>query len=185
MKKSYKTKGVIEMNEEEFMNLSMKEKLRTVNKMLENEEIDHLKNVSEKVGIPYSAFTKIMRDNGNYQYNQTSKRYERLMSLEEYERYLQLGASDEDKSNETLKFLEEHLDELKKILLVHQNQLILDPEVYDPTYKTASKSFQVNVNIFEQFSELCSTQFPHLRQKDLVSQSLLDFVRRFQKTRSD
>lgn len=184
MKKSYKIKGVVQMNMEEFMNLSMNEKLKIVNKMLENEEKDHLKNVSERIGIPYPAFTKIMRDNGNFQYNQTSKKYEKLMSLEEYEQYLQLGANGVEKSNDTLNFLEEHLDELKKLLLVHQNQLILDPEVYDPSCKTASKSFQVNLDIFEQFTEVCSTQFPHLRQRDLVSQCLLDFVRRYRKTRS-
>ncbi|GIN59924.1 hypothetical protein J8TS2_42430 [Lederbergia ruris] len=173
------------MNQEEFMSLSMNEKLRTVNQMLEKEEKDHLKNASEKVGIPYSAFTKIMRDNGNYQYNQTSKRYEKLLSLEEYEQYLQVGTNKVEELNETLSFLEEHLDELKKLLVVHQNQLILDPVVYDPSCKTASKSFQVNVSIYDQFTELCSIQFPHLRQKDLVSQCLLDFVRKYQKTRSE
>ncbi|MFB6465427.1 hypothetical protein ACE38V_01285 [Cytobacillus sp. Hz8] len=73
------------MTSEEFMSLSMKDKLKTVNKMLEKEEKDHLKNFSEKVGIPYSDFTKIMMDN-DYQYNQTSKKYEKLMSLEEYEK---------------------------------------------------------------------------------------------------
>lgn len=170
------------MNPEEFMSLSMNEKLKTVNKMLKREEKDHLKNVSEKVGIPYSAFTKIMRDNGNYQYNQTSKRYEKLMSLEEFEQYLHIGTNKVKESNLTLSFLEEHLDELKKLLMIHQNQLILDPEVYDSSCKTASKSFQVNLNIYDQFTELCSIHFPHLRQKDLISQCLLDFVRKYQKT---
>lgn len=66
------------MNPDKFMNLPMKEKLNLVNKMLEKEEKDHLKNVSEKIGIPYSAFTKTMRDNGNFQYNQTTKKYENL-----------------------------------------------------------------------------------------------------------
>jgi hypothetical protein len=174
----------MQMNPEDFMSLSMKEKVKTANKMLEMEEEDHLKNVSRKVDIPYAAFTKIMRDNGNFQYNQTRKRYEKLMSMEEYEQYTQLGTNVVNESNETLKFLENHLNELKKLLVVHKNQLILDPEVYNPSCKTASKSFQVNVNIFEQFTELCSTQFPHLRQRDLVSQSLLDFVRRYQKTHS-
>lgn len=173
------------MNPEEFMSLSMEDKVKTANKLLETEEKDHLKNVSKVLGIPYPAFTKVMRDNGNYQYNQTSKRYEKLMSLEEYERYLQFGANNGDNSNETLNFLEAHLDELKTLLVVHQNPLILDPVVYDPSCKTTSKTFQVNLDIFDQFTKICSTQFPHLRQRDLVSQSLLDFVRKYQKTRSD
>ncbi len=170
------------MNPDEFMSLSINERLKTVNKMLEKEEKDHLRNVSKKAGIPYSAFTKIMRESGSYQYNQTSKKYEKLLSLEEYEQYLQLATNKADKTNETLSFLEEHLDELKKLLVIQQVQLILDPEVYDPTCSTVSKSFQVNGNIYNQFTELCSTQFPHLRQKDLVSQCLFDFVKKFQRT---
>jgi hypothetical protein len=140
-----------------------------------------LKNVSEMVGIPYPAFTKMMRDNGNYQYNQTSKQYEKIMSLDEYNQYLQMRKVEVKESNEALAFLEEHLNELKKLLITHQDQLILDSKVYDPSCKTASKSFQVNTTIFEQFTELCSTQFPHLRQRDLVSQCLLDFVRKYKK----
>jgi hypothetical protein len=172
----------MQMNFEEFMSLSMNEKLKTVNKLLQKEERDHLKNVSEKVGVPYTAFTKMMRDNGNYQYNQTNKQYEKIMSLDEYNQYLQMRKVEVKESNEALAFLEEHLHELKKLLIKHQDQLILDSEVYDPSYKTPSKSFQVNTTIFEQFTELCSIQFPHLRQRDLVSQCLLDFVRKYKKT---
>lgn len=184
-KKSYNVKEVMLMNPEEFMSLSIDDKVKTSNKMLAMEDKDHLKNVSKALGISYPAYTKIMRDNGNYQYNQTSKRYEKLMSIEEYEKYLQLEENSVERSNETLNFLEDHLADLKNLLAVQQNQLILDPEVYDPFCKTANKSFQVNVDIFEQFTELCSSQFPHLRQRDLVSQSLLDFVRRYQKTHSE
>ena len=175
------------MNPEKFMSLSMNEKLKTVNKMLEKEEKDHLKIVSEKVGIPYAAFTKIMRDNGNYQYNQTTKKYEKLMSLEEYGQYLQSGANKKEESyeNETLTFLEEHLNQLKELLVINHEHLILDPEIYDPSCKITSKSFQVNMDIYDQFTELCSVQFPHLRQRDIMSQCLLNFVRKYQKNHPD
>lgn len=169
------------MNPEEFMNLSIEEKLRVVNKMLKNEEKDHLKRVSERVGIPYSAFTKTMRNNGDYQYNQTSKKYEKLISLEEYEKYLHTATKKENESNETLDFIEKHLDGLKQLLEINPNQLILSPEVYDPSCSTTSKSFIVNADVYDQFTKLCATHYPHLRQRDLVSQSLLDFVRRYEK----
>lgn len=173
------------MDTNNFMDLSMNEKLKTVNKMLAKEDKEHLKNVSQRLSIPYSAFTKIMRDNGNYQYNQTSKRYEKLMDLTEYELYIGLKKGHNDSPNNTLHFLEEHLDELKQLLIIHKNQLILDPKVYDLACKTSSKSFQVNMNIYDQFTDLCSTRFPHLRQRDLVSQCLLDFVQKYGKTLSD
>lgn len=171
------------MNADQFMALSMNEKLKNVNKMLEKETKDHLKNVSEKLGISYSALAKIMRDSGNYQYNQTSKRYDRLMSLEEYEEFRQSTMYDNGITNEGLKFIEVHLDDLKELLWIHQNQLTLDPEIYDPSSKTINKSFQVNADVFKGFSELCSTQFPHLRQKDLLSQCLLDFTKKYENNR--
>lgn len=175
------------MTTEEFMGLSMNDKVRTVNKMLEKEEKDHLKKVSEKIGIPYSAFTKLMRDNGNFQYNQTTKKYEKLMSLEEYEVYIdsveKLDKS--DKPNETLRFLERHLDELKRLLHDHQDQLIIDPIVYNPSAKTINKSFQVNADIYNRFSELCAAQFPHLRQRDIISMSLLEFTRKYEEAPSE
>jgi len=173
------------MNTDEFMNLSMNEKLKTINKMLEKEDKDHLKNVSAKIGIRYSIFTKIMRDNGNYQYNQTSKRYEKLMSLDDYEKYLQNSTNTAKNTNETLDFLSEHLEDLKNLLLTNQSQLILDTKVYDTSSKTLNKSLQVNADIYKRFTELCATEFPHLRQKDLVSQCLLDFIQKYQKSHSD
>jgi len=168
-----------------FMELSMNDKLETVNKMLGNETQDHLKNVSEKIGMSYSAFTKIMRDNGNYQYNQTKRRYERLMSLEEYNEYRHLTINDKDSFNVALKFVDDHLDDIKKLLHVQQHQLTLSPEVYDPSSKTVNKSFQVNSTVYNRFTMLCANQHPHLRQKDLISQCLLDFLEKYEKTQSD
>ncbi|WP_077318169.1 hypothetical protein [Virgibacillus proomii] len=175
------------MTTEEFMGLSMNDKVRTVNKMLEKEEKDHLKKVSEKIGIPYSAFTKLMRDNGNFQYNQTTKKYEKLMSLEEYEVYIdsveKLDKS--EKPNETLRFIEDHLGEIKRLLGDHENQLIINPIVYNPASKTINKSFQVNADIYNQFSKLCTRQFPHLRQRDIISMSLLEFIRKYEEAPSE
>lgn len=170
------------MNNEEFMNLSMKKKLEVVNKMLQTEKDDHLKNVSIKLDIPYPAFTKLMRDDGNYQFNQSSKIYEKIVSLEEYDQLIQLKSNSNEYSNEALKFLSENLNDIKKLLFQKEHQLILDPLVYDVKSKTTNKSIQVNTEIYNQFTELCSNQFPHLRQKDLISQCLLDFINAYKKT---
>lgn len=172
------------MNTDNFMDLSMIDKVEIVNQMLADERDNHLKKVAQKLNLSYSTFTKVMRDNGNYQYNQTSKCYEKLMTLKEYKEYLR-SRTNKSTHNEAIRFLEEHLEEIKKLLDVHANQLVLSPEVYDPSRKTVNKSFQVNVDIYNQFAEICSIKFPHLRQKDLVSQCLLDFVRRYEKTLSD
>jgi|SRR5690625_164863 len=173
------------MTPEKFMNLPMKKKLETVNQLLEKETKDHLKNVSEKLGLPYNTFTKMMRDNGNFHYNQSIKRYEKLMSLEDYEKYLQLQSITNHGSNEALKFVEDHLDDLRSLLGTDEKQLVLDPKVYDLTTKTGNKSLQLNLEIFEAFSRFIATEFPHYRQRDLLSQSLLEFIRKYQKAPSE
>lgn len=170
------------MNAPEFNILPIKEKLEIVNKMLQQESKDHLKNVSLKLDIPYAAFTKIMRDDGNYQFNQTSKTYEKIISLEEYEHLLQSKSHKVEDTDEILAFLSENLNELKELLSCNQYELVLNPKIYDVNSKSANKSIQVNLEIYNQFTELCSKKYPHLRQKDLISQCLFDFIQKYQKT---
>lgn len=167
------------MNTEEFLKLPMYKKLEVVNKMLEMEEKDHLMNVSKRLGIPYNSFTKLMRDNGNFHYNQSKKQYQKLMSLEEYDSLLRLQSQTKHNYSEALQFVEENLAQLKRLLLEYQEQLIIDPLVYNPDSKTINKSFQVNKEVYEEFANLCSTKFPHLRQRDIVSMCLLDFIKKY------
>lgn len=174
----------MQMNTEDFMGLSMIDKVELVNQMLVKESDFHLKRVAQKLNLSYSTFTKVMRDNASFQFNQTTKSYEKLMTLKEYKEYLG-SRTNKNTQNESIRFLEEHLEEIKTLLDLHANHLVLSPEVYDPSCKTVNKSFQVNVEIYNQFAELCSTKFPHLRQRDLLSQCLLDFLRRYEKTLSD
>lgn len=172
------------MTSKEFMNLPMHKKLEVTNELLKKQTKDHLKNVSEELGIPYNAFTREMRQNGEFHYNQSSKRYEKLMSLEEYEKYLKLQPSANHDSNETLEFIEAHLEELKSLLDIKEKELILDRKVYDPTSEYANKSLQLNIDVYKEFSEFINAEFPHFRQRDLLSQSLLDFIKNYQKAPS-
>lgn len=128
-----------------------------------------------------------MRDNGNFQYNQTTKKYEKLMSLEEYEEYLDTAKNSKGdvKQNEALRFIEDHLGEIKRLLGDHENQLIINPMVYNPASKTINKSFQVNADVYNQFSKVCTRQFPHLRQRDIISMSLLEFIRKYEEAPSE
>ncbi|WP_327607869.1 hypothetical protein [Virgibacillus tibetensis] len=72
------------------------------------------------MGIPYNAFTKEMRQNGEFHYNKSSKRYEKLISLEEYEKYLKLQSSANHDSNEALE-IETHLEEVE-ITIGHKRE---------------------------------------------------------------
>lgn len=167
------------MNTNEFMNLSTLDKVELVNKMLKKEEKDHLKNVASKLGLSESTFSKTMRDNATYQYNKTTKQYDRIMPIEEYKNYLQTSTN-EDKTEDALQFVGEHLEELKKIVHEYKSHLALEPEIYDPNSKTITKSIQVNDEIFQRFSVLHSSKYSHLRLRDIFSKCLLDFINTYQ-----
>lgn len=166
------------MDTQEFMNLSALEKVELVNKMLKENDF-HLKNVASKLGLPESTLSKTIRGNSCYQFNKTSKQYERIMPIEEYKKYLHSGAA-EDKMEESLQFVAEHLEELKGLLHVHENELILEPEIYEPSSPTITRTIQVNETIYQQFSELYSSKFSHIRLREIYSKCLLDFIKTYQ-----
>ncbi|MGO5014125.1 hypothetical protein ACTQ5K_20075 [Niallia sp. Sow4_A1] len=170
------------MDTQEFMNLSALEKVELVNKMLKENDF-HLKNVASKLGLPESTLSKTIRGNSCYQFNKTSKQYERIMPIEEYKKYLQSDYN-EDKMEETLQFLGEHLEELKGLLHEHETHLILEPEIYDPSSKTITRTIQVNESIYQLFSDLYSSKFSHIRLREIYSKCLLDFIRSYQPKKS-
>lgn len=166
------------MYTQKFMSLSSLEKVELVNKMLKENDF-LLKNVSSKLGLPESTLSKVIRGNSCYQFNKTSKQYERIMPIEEYKKYLQSGAN-EDKMEESLQFVAEHLEELKGLLHAHETQLILEPEIYDPSSSTITRSIQVNEGIYKEFSDLYSSRFQHIRLREIYSKCLLDFIKTYQ-----
>lgn len=168
------------MDTQKFMSLSSLEKVELVNKMLKENDF-LLKNVSSKLGLSESTLSKVIRGNSCYQFNKSSKQYERIMPIEEYKKYLQSGAN-EDKMEESLQFVAEHLEELKGLLHTHETQLILEPEIYDPSSKTITRSIQVNEDIYKEFSDLYSSRFQHIRLREIYSKCLLDFIRTYQPT---
>ncbi|RTR26294.1 hypothetical protein EKG37_21730 [Robertmurraya yapensis] len=167
------------MDTQEFMSLSALEKVELVNKMLKEEEDCHLKNTASKLGLSESTFSKVMRDNSSYQYNKTSKQYDRIMPIEEYKKYLQSG-SDENKMEETLQFVAEHLEELKGLLHANETQLVLEPEIYDSSSTSITRTIQVNEDIFKSFYDLYSSRFSHIRLREIYSKCLLDFIKAYQ-----
>ena len=166
------------MDTQEFMSLSALVKVELVNKMLKENDF-HLKSVASKLGLPESTLSKVIRGNSCYQFNKTSKQYERIMPIEEYKKYLQSG-SNENKMEETLQFVAEHLEELKGLLHTHETQLILEPEIYDSSSTTITRTIQVNESVYQQFSDLYSSRFSHIRLREIYSKCLLDFVKTYQ-----
>ncbi|WP_440897444.1 hypothetical protein ACS127_05585 [Amphibacillus sp. Q70] len=165
------------MNTNDFMNLSSEERVNLVNGLLKKEQVNHLQNVAKKLGMTPSTFSKIMRDHDNFQYNQSKKQYYKLMSMEEYQQMAQ--HVDNATYDDSLQFLNDNLDKLKKLLDESSTQLIINPKIYSVDSKTNTKTVQVNAEIYEQFQQLAADKFPHLRLRELFSQSLLDFTEKY------
>ena len=164
------------MDQQRLMKMEPMERVVYVNTMLQKETSDHLKNVAKKLGISPSTFSKIMRE-GNFQYHQVDKMYYKLVSIEEFKK---IEPRSSHHTDELMSFLSENIDELKELLNYTRSQPIISPEVYHPESETKVKSIQINEEIYQRFTKLQSTKFPHLRLNMLFSQSLLDFIEKYE-----
>ncbi|GAB6473687.1 hypothetical protein FT641_01945 [Bacillus paranthracis] len=160
---------------EEFFALDVEDRVRLVNKMLEEEDKDALKNVAKRLNVNYSTFTKTMQQ-GNYIYVKRRNQYFKFIDTEETK-----GEVNSIKFEEELQFLREHMDKLKTVLHISESVLILDEEVYAKDIPMVVKSVKVNEKIYSRFVELCEERFNHLKMKDLISQALLDFYMKYNK----
>jgi hypothetical protein len=170
------------MDAREFQEKPLLERVEYINALLLKFDEEPLKKAAEAVNMSYSAFCKEMR-RGEFTYSQSKRQYEKTLSLDEFKK-IQSSISSEDVNEEVVRFFASHLDEFKELLNVHKNEFILDPKVYDPNSKSVSKSLFVNKEIYNEFTDLCTKQYGHLKLRDIVSQCLYDFVKRHQKTPS-
>jgi hypothetical protein len=179
MSKLYLIKGVIFMETKEFIEMPLLERANYINKLLLTFDEEPLKSAAKAVNMSYSAFCKEMR-RGGYNYNQSKRQYEKTLSLDEYKN-LQSSISNNDRNEEALQFISEHLTEIKELLDISKTQFILDPKVYSTESESVTKSLVVNKEIYEEFTDLCKKQFPHLRQKDILSNCLYNFIKQYSK----
>ncbi|MGI2851609.1 hypothetical protein ACRS6Y_15240 [Bacillus cytotoxicus] len=170
------------MDAREFQEMPLLERAEYINKLLLTYDEDPLRKAAEEVNMKYSAFCKEMR-RGGFTYNQGKRQYEKTLSVDEY-KDIQISIPDEQGNDEALLFIKNHLNEIKELLSIHETQLVLDPKVYDPESESLAKSLVVNKDIYDEFSELCKTRFPHLRLNHILSNCLYSFVKQHRKTPS-
>jgi phage antirepressor YoqD-like protein len=118
------SKNILEMN--------LIERASYVNELLKKE--GDLKKVAQSLGIKYSSFCKEMRT-GGYSYNQSKKQYEKTLTLDEYIKIRDYEKETSEKED-AINFLTSHLTEIKEILYVYSENLILDSKVYQPNIPT-------------------------------------------------
>lgn len=166
------------MNKDKFFTMDVDKRVEEINKILINSD---LKGVAEALGLAYSTFTKEMQKQ-DFVYIARENQYFKFIRDKE-----SLGnAKPSDKATigfqEELTFIKEHLETLRNLVSTVNEKptLVLDKEIYNTKAKYVNKNLKLNENIYEKFSKLCENQFPHLKIQDLIAESLLEFINKYQ-----
>ncbi|KIY22060.1 hypothetical protein [Mesobacillus subterraneus] len=166
------------MNKETFFTMTIEDRVKAVNKMLQDYS---LSEIAEKVGIPSSSFSKIMRE-GDYLYHQGEKKFFPFIRSENDRR----SANTSKKSNTNdITFVKENIDVLKRIVNAkgsNDTQLILDERIYGSKATYVNKNLRMNKEIYEDFANFCNKNFPGLTLQHLCSQALIDFIYKYEKS---
>lgn len=163
------------MKFDEFQKMDLVERSEYVNSILA--ETQDLRAACDKLELSYSGFCKEMRV-GGYTFNQSKKCYEKTLSIQEYKE-IQQHLNRSGDSSDVIQFITEHFDELKELLKIHAEQLVLNPTIYDPSIDMVTKTFQINSHVFKEFSDLCTTKFGHLQTRHIISQCLYEFIQNY------
>lgn len=162
------------MNKDNFFTMPHAKRVQEVNRLLQKNE---LKKVSELVDVPYSTFTKVMRE-GDYFYHQSDR---------QYYPYIRPGkgriVDDSDGQADEINFIKENREALIKLLEMYQsnNLLILYESVYNKNAEYVNKSIKMNKEIYEVFSQFCNENYHHLKMQDLIAHALMDFTLKYKK----
>ena len=166
--------------QQDFQKLSPLERAEYVNSLLIKETSDHLKKVAANLDLNYGFFCKEMRL-GGFTYSKAKNQYEKTLTLEEYKKIeLPDESRAQTEADEVVSFIGNNLDQLKRMLATHQTELILDPQIYS-SVESVTKTMVISKGVYDEFSNVCLTEFPHYRIKDLTSHCLLDFVKKYRK----
>lgn len=161
------------MNREQFYNTDPDARVAIINEMLKNSS---LKEVAKKIGVPESSFSKEMTS-GDYVYIKRDNQYYKFI------RNNNLISQNHQQSQDVVSFLEQNIEVLKMIICQYENNskmLILDEQVYSQKVKYMNKSIKMNNEVYNKFVAFCKEKYPYLALQDLVAQSLLDFINRYE-----
>ncbi|MFD1447952.1 hypothetical protein [Oceanobacillus profundus] len=160
------------MDNQTFIAMSPAERVKKVNKLLQDHD---MKEISNLIGIPSSSFSKIMRE-GDYIYHKADKRYYPFVRSEE-----ERGSKIDTEENRELAFFSQHIDTLKKVIrqFEEHGSLLLDKRIYSKDADFVNKSIRMNNNIYAEFSTFCEEYYPHLKNQDLIAQALIDAMKKY------
>lgn len=164
------------MDKDKFLAMTPAERVRIVNKLLQDHD---LRGVAKVLEIPSSSLSKIMRE-GDYLYHKADKKYYPFVRTEE-----ERVTSTKSKESNGLSFIEQHKNTLRKMIEQYEytGLLILDKRIYSNDATFSNKSIRMNNDIYEEFSDFCDKYYPHLKIQHIIAQALIDAMTRYKPAR--
>ena len=157
------------MNEIKFRNLPSNERITWLNQRLKDTG-KKVEEISKEIGISSSSVSYLMKEDG-CRYSRTVKQY--LPIVEKIH---------DKKANqqEFLDYLLANAETIQKLIDESSSkQLIFDESIYQTDDSFMSKTMKVKTNTFNDFQKLLKEKFPHFRFQDILTQALIDFIKKY------
>lgn len=159
----------LSMNEVKFRNLSSTEQLQWVNHRLQ-ETGNKVDDIAKEIGISSSSISSLMKKSG-YSYSRVKKQY---IPMEEKEHILK------DDSQEFMEYLLANAGVIKKIVEEsNSKQIIFDSSIFQTDSPFTSKTVKIKNSTLEEFQQLLKEKFPQFRTQDVLTQAIIDFIKKY------
>lgn len=158
-----------DMNEVRFKNLSSIEQLKWVNQRLQ-ETGNKVEEIAKEIGISSSSVSTLMKESG-CRYSRAKKQY---IPLEETTHF------QKDDQQEFMMYLLTNADVIKKVIEEsNSRQLVFDSSIYETDNPFISKTMKIKKGILEEFQQLLKEKFPQFRTQDVLTQAIIDFIKKY------
>ena len=157
------------MNEIKFRKLSSEEQVRWVNQRLQDTG-NKVEEVAKEIGISSSSLSSLMKE-GGCRFSRAMKQY---VSIEEVQQNKKANQQD------FLNYLLDNADVIQKIIEESSSkQLIFDASIYQTDDTFMSKTVKIKTNTYNEFQTLLKDKFPHFRYQDMLTQAIIDFIKKY------
>lgn len=160
-----------DMNEVKFRNFSATDKVGWLNLRLQ-ETGKTVEEVAKEIGIPSSSISSLMKEAG-HQYSRSAKQY---LPKEQSSNVKSKKVNEQ----EFIEYLLMNREALQNIIEDSTSkQLIFDDSIYRTDDTFMSKSVKVKTNTLNEFQQLLKDKFPQFRFQDMLTQALIDFIKKY------
>lgn len=157
------------INEVKFRNLSSTEQLHLVNQRLQDTGCK-VEELAKEIGVSSSSISSLMKKSG-CRYSRAKKQY---IPIEETK------LTTKGESQEFMDYLLANADVIKKVIDESSSrQIIFDSSIFQTDSPFTSKTVKIKNSTLEEFQQLLKEKFPQFRTQDVLTQAIIDFIKKY------